>query len=337
MAQSKITDVAKLAGVGISTVSRVLNNSGYASEKTRRKVLKAVEYYRYEPNAIAKGLVQKTTCLIGVVISDILNPFYSQLVRSIESTCDIDGYSVILCNTDESIDKEKKYLKILLNKHVDGIIMAGGRGVGEKYNEHLFEAACDVPMILSNEFIEHEKIHCVYCDKEKGAYDMTNYLIGLGHKNIAHIAGYSDYKPTQDRLNGFCRAMMEKHIPVSDENVVYSDYHSAGGHAAATVLLKRAQRPTAIFASNDLMAAGVIKALQENHVSIPGEIAVVGSDNISLGELLTPGLTTINHNVYELGQYSVSTLLKLIRGEVAPKKTVLNTELIIRQSCGGRA
>lgn len=335
MARSKITDVAKLAGVGISTVSRVLNDSGYVSKETREKVLSAVAHYNYQPNSVARSLVQKSTRLVGVVISDVLNPFYSQLVRTIEETCDQYGYSVILCNSDENVIKESKSLRILLNKRVDGIIMAGGRGIGRKYNEHLFSAASEVHIVLANEFIEHEKIYCVCCDKKKGAYDMTNYLIGLKHREIVHIAGYSDYKPTRDRIEGFRSAMIEKDIPVNDENIIYSDYHASGGRAAVSELLKRSKLPTAIFASNDLMAIGAIKALQENDISVPGQIAVTGSDNISFGALMVPGLTTINHNVYELGQHSVSTLVKLIRGDNAPKKTMIDTQLIIRQSCGG--
>lgn len=335
MAQPKITDVAKHAGVGISTVSRVLNNSGYVAAATKQKVLKAIAFYNYQPNAVAKSLVQKTTTLIGVVISDILNPFYAQLVRAIEDTCDHYQYSVVLCNSDESVEKEKKYLKILLGKQVDGIIMAGGRGIGDKYNRHLFETAREVPLVLSNEFIEHENIYCVYCDKEKGAYDMTNHLIGLGHRDIVHIAGYPDYKPTHDRINGFRRAMIESGIPLYEDSVVYSNYHSQGGYETTLQLLQRKEMPTAIFASNDLMAIGAIKALQEKDVSVPRQLAVVGSDDIAFNELLTPGLTTISHNVYDLGRHSVSTLIKLMQGGEAQKKTIIDTRLIIRQSCGG--
>jgi len=334
MAQPKITDVARCAGVGISTVSRALNNSGYVAEETRQKVLEAVAYYNYQPNSVAKSLVQKSTKLVGVIISDILNPFYSQLVRAIEGMFDCYGYSVILCNTDESVDKERKYLKILQSKQVDGIIMAGGRGIGEKYNKHLFAAAAEAPMVLANEYIEHEDIWCVYCDKEKGARDMTNYLIELGHRDIVHIAGYPDYKPTHDRLNGFRRAMIENGIPVGDENVIYSDYHPAGGRRAARELLRRNKMPTAVFASNDLMAIGVIKEFRENGVSVPKDMAVVGSDDISFNELITPELTTICHNVCELGQSSSSTLIKLIRGEQTPRKKIIDTRLVIRQSCG---
>lgn len=335
MTQPKITDVARRAGVGISTVSRVLNDSGYVSKATRQKVLNAVRHYNYQPNLVARGLVQKCTRLIGLVISDILNPFYSQLARAIEDACERGGYSVVLCNTDENVRKERQYLKILLSQQVDGIIMAGGRGIGEKYNRHLLEVAGKVPLVLANEYIEHENIYCVCCDKENGAYKMTGHLIGLGHRDIVHIAGYPDYKPTLDRLNGFRKAMVENKIPVGDENVIFSDYHPSGGYNAVLSLLKREKMPTAIFASNDLMAMGVLKALRERGVSVPGQVAVAGSDDIVFNELVTPELTTISHNVDELGRLSVHTLLRLIGGDDAPRKTMIDTSLVVRQSCGG--
>lgn len=334
MAHPTITDVARMAGVAVSTVSRVLNDSGYVSEPTRRKVLDAAAQLDFQPNHIARSLVQKSTKLIGMVISDILNPFYSQLARAIENASEENGYSVVLCNTNESVEKEKQYLKILLAKRVDGIIMAGGRGLGDAYNLHLYDAAVHVPLVLSNECIDHENIYSVCCDKEAGAYEMTNYLIGLGHRDIVHIAGYRDYKPTWDRIGGFRRAMDEKGLPVDDDMIVFSDYHPAGGCQAMLELIKRTKPPTAVFASNDLMAIGALKALRENGLSVPGQVSVAGSDNIAFNELVSPALTTICHNVEELGRVSVSVLLKLMKGGGAPKTTMIDTRLVIRQSCG---
>ena len=334
MVRATITDVAKRAGVGVATVSRVLNDSGYASEKTRKKVMEAVEYCDYEPNLIAKSLAQKSTSLIGVVISDILNPFYAKLIHAIQATCDEHKYSIILCNTDESKEKEREYLGLLSSNRVNAIILAGGRGIGESYNNHLLEAARKTPIILVNESVNAEGIFCVCCDKEKGAFQMTEYLIGLGHRNIVHVAGYPNFKPTQERLAGFLSAMHKHGLPVGTDNVIYSDYHISGGYASACDILSRDVLPTAIFASNDLMAIGVMNALQENGIVIPDKMTVVGSDNILFSEFTTPSLTTIDHDVALLGEHSVRMAIALINGEIPHRHEMIDTKIIIRKSSG---
>ena len=334
MERSKITDVAKMAGVGVATVSRALNNSGYVGEKTRKKIMEAVEYYDYQPNLIARSLVQKSTALIGVVVSDILNPFYSKLIHAIQTACNEYKYSIILCNTDESTEKEKEYLSLLLNNRVNVIILAGGRGIGESYSGHLPEVAKKIPIILINEFIDADGIYCVYCDKEEGSYRMTQHLIDLGHRDIVHIAGYPDYQPTQDRLSGYLRAMKEHGLPVTDDSVIYSDYHALGGYAVGLELLKRSTLPTAVFASNDLMAIGCLNVFQENGISVPAEVSVVGSDNILFSEFVSPGLTTINHDVEALGKRSVRMMMSLINNTETEKSEIIKTDLVIRKSSG---
>jgi|LSQX01.2.fsa_nt_gb DNA-binding LacI/PurR family transcriptional regulator len=334
MVRATIEDVAKMSGVGIATVSRVLNNSGYVSEKTRKKVMAAIKHFDYQPNLIAKSLVEQSTRLIGVVISDILNPFYSKLIHAIQAECNKHQYAIIFCNTDEDSSKESKYLDLLSNNRVNVVILVGGRGFGDEYNSHLARAAKKTPIVLVNETVDIEGIYCVCCDKEQGAFKMTEHLIGLGHKDIVHIAGYPDFKPTQERLSGFANAMKKHGMPLREDSVIYSNYHISGGYAAGCELLHREALPTAVFASNDLMAIGVMNALQENGITIPREVTVVGSDNILFGDFITPSLTTIDHDVELLGKHAVEMAVSLISGVIPNNPKMIETAIIVRRSSG---
>ena len=202
-----IKDIARMANVSIATVSRVINGNGTVAQKTEKRILEIIKELNYVPNNVARSLVKQNSKTIGVVVADIMNPFYSEIIRAIQDQANIDGYSVISCNSDEDMEKEKQCIKMLLENQVSGIIFAGGRGKGDYYNQHIRDVAKKVPVVLADEFLEGENIYSIVCNKIKGAYEGVSALIELGHKRIAMINGYRDYKPSIEKLRGYKRAL----------------------------------------------------------------------------------------------------------------------------------
>lgn len=332
-----IFDIAEKSGYSISTVSRVLNNSGPVKEKTRERIMEIIEELNYVPNDIAQSLVRKSTKMLGIVVADINNPFYSQIVRGIEDETDKFGYNIILCNSDEKMVKEKKIIEILLKKQVDGIIFAGGRGKGKKYNNHIIKLSEKIPVVLANEYLRGDNIYCVTCDKKKGAYLIVKHLIELGHKNIGFINGMNDYKPSIEKYEGYKKALKEAGIELQEDKIINSDYHMNGGYESAKLLMRLPERPTAIFAANDLMAIGAIKALKSMNFKVPEDVAVAGFDDIALNEYFDPTLSSVDQNLYKLGSQAVLLMDKIFKqSSDIKKKNILETVVKLRESTGDK-
>lgn len=325
-----IKDVARRAGVSVTTVSRVLNNSPHPiSPETRRKVLEAVAELGFCPNAAARSLQLNETRTIGLMLPDVANPYYSGIVRGIEDVAHHEGYTIILCNTDRSRERTLKYLRVLREKRVDGVIFMGG-GVVEDAKEDRFFQQEDIPTVVIGR--HSGPFPSVQIDNSEAAKRAVLHLMARGYRHIACIAGPPSSTTTRDRLAGYYQALAENGLEHDPLWVVYADFTPGGGYKAVQELLKRRPRPTALFVHNDLMAVGAIKALAEEGLVIPKEIAIVGFDDIPLASYVIPTLTTVRVPVYEMGATAMRLLRDLLVGQPVPEVTILPVELIVRES-----
>lgn len=328
-----IKDIAKMANVSIATVSRVINNKAEGiRQDTRERILSIIKEYEYQPNTIARSMITKKTSTIGLVIPDIRNPFFPELVRGVEDFCKTKKYSVFLCNTDGDQKREKEYLNLLKEKNVDGIIYTYAYVGASKRLEDFIDKS-KIPIVLLDRGDVANSFSGVYIDNKKAGYLATEHLIGLSHKKIGCITGPDFVQNSQDRLTGYMKALVDNGITVNKQWIKLGNYQLEGGYAAAKKLLTE-QEVTAIFAFNDLMAFGVYQAAYELGVRIPEELSIVGFDNIKYNQLLTPKLTTIEQPTYEMGKIAADLLFNQIRigSKVETKTMYLEPKLIVKES-----
>ncbi len=326
-----IKDVANLAGVHPSTVSRVINNDSRISEKTKNKVLLIIKKLGYTPNAIARGLKTKRTNTLGMLIPDITNPFFAEIARGVEDAANKNNFNVILCNTDDKLKKERTYLEILRGKRVDGLIL-GTAHIRDKSILELEKKK--FPYILVSRNIEGLDKNCVIVDDVAGGIIVTEYLIKLGHRRIAHITGPLKTRSALNRLKGYKLALKKYEIEYRDELAGQGDFRIKGGYQVMKRFLKLPEPPTAIFAANDLLALGAIQVILKKKYHIPEDFCIIGFDDIRLASFVYPPLTTIRQPMLEMGAIAVKMLLKIIEeGEFNQRKIVLKPKLIIRESC----
>ena len=323
-----IKDIANLAGVSIATVSKVINGKDQnISDKTRNKVLEIVEREGYIPNGVAKSLKIRRTKTIGLIMPDVTNPFFADLARGAEDAAQKKGYSLILCNTDNKMKKEEKYLSVLKEKMVDGIIMTSS----ENNLTSQFKRP-RVPMVLVDRDISADKnIGRITVDSEKASYDATAYLIGQGCRNIGFISSRKTNRPSVDRLRGYKRALKENGLQLEEHKIFLDSYSVESGVKGALTLLL-AGHIDGICCGNDLIAMGAMKALQEKGIRIPHDIKIIGFDDIYIAQYMNPPLTTIKQPIYELGQEAVRMLVSIIEKKDIKLKKILNHELIKRGS-----
>lgn len=325
-----IKDVAKLAGVSVATVSRVLNKNTNVKEETARKVLDVIKKTGYQPNAIARSLKIKNTRSIGIMIPDISSHYFPEVVRGIEDIANKNNYNVILCNTDLDRDKEKQYLDILVEKQVDGIIYMSNTITNELANK--FEKIDTEVVLIST---DHSNITSITIDNVKAAYDAVKYIISKGYKDIAFIGGsMTDPNAGLPRYNGYIKALCEAGISINKDFILEGNYRFESGYKCTKKLLSLEKKPQAIFSASDEMAIGVIRAVKELGYSIPDDLAVVGFDNIDMAKMVYPSLTTISQPLYDMGVIGMKLLTKKINKEKIDKnKIILQHKLIERESC----
>ncbi|MCX7694801.1 MAG: LacI family transcriptional regulator [Caloramator sp.] len=325
-----IKDVAKKANVGVGTVSRVINNHPSVSENIRKRVLEAIEELDYKPNAIARSLKINSTKTIGVIIPDISSAFYPEIVRGIEDVAKDYNYTIILFNTDLKLLKEKDALNIIKEKKADGILFISNT-VSKNLKKELKKVG--IPIVLVSTKDEEGEFHNVIIDNEIAAYEAVRYLIKLGHKRIAMIAGMkNDPNAGIPRLEGYKRALKESNIEFDENLIFYGNYKFKSGYEAMKNIIKLKDKPTAIFAASDTMAVGAASCAMQMGFKIPEDISIVGFDGIELAEYFYPSITTIKQPRYDMGRKGMETLLKLINGEEAPKNIVMDFELVERKS-----
>jgi LacI family transcriptional regulator len=327
-----IQDVAKLAGVAPITVSRVINNSGYTSEETRVRVEAAITTLGYIPNTLARGLRSKRTHTLALVMTDITNPFFTQIARGVEDSASRLGYTVIYCNTDESEDKEDKYINILLQKQVDGILLVPA--CSNSKSVKLLHSN-DIPVVLLDRTIPDVQTDLVRSDSEGGAYQLIKQLIEVGHNSIVTITGPQEVSTSSDRVSGYQRAMAEAGLE-NLARVYYGTYMQTSGYELAREASALNPPPTAIFGTNNFISIGVLKALRDIGLSVPEDVSVVGFDDLPPSLVVDPILTVASQPAYAMGAQATELLLKRISGELPEgnQEIILPTELIMRRSSG---
>lgn len=330
---ASIKDVAKLANVSTATVSRVLRNAGNVTEETKRRVLEAIEALNYQPNVLGRYLRRMETETVLVIVPDITNPFFSKVLRGIEAVALERGYQVLLGDTQNDVQLEEQYLNVLPQKQVDGMIFLTAR----TRKELMEEMSRQFPIVLACEYLEGTDIPTVSIDNISSARKATEHLIGLGHRRIAHLTGPMDVILSRDRLRGYYQALAQHDIDVDASLVQEGDFSFESGYNVTLKLLALEKPPTAIFAANDAMAIGAIKAVRHRGGRVPDDVAVVGFDDIQMASIFEPGVTTIAQPMFDIGKQAMKLLLQLIDGEeVERRQFVLPDRLVIRESCGGK-
>jgi LacI family transcriptional regulator len=335
---STISDVARLAGVSAMTVSRVTNNSGYTSRETRERVEAAIAELGYVPNALARQLRSKRTKTLALVVSDISNPFFTTIARGVEDVAVRHGFSVMYCNTDESETEEAQYLLMLIERQVDGVLLVPARSSGSSLR---LLKAHGMPVVALDRRVSSRHVDSVRCDSEAAAYALTRHLIELGHRRIAVLTGRRAISTSVDRVAGCRRALEEEGLALGDELVRYGGFNfgklnQADGHHMATEMLALPNRPTAIFAANNFIAFGVIRALREAGLRVPDDMSVVAFDDLPEEWVSEPFLTVAAQPAYEIGRRAAAILLDRLAGGRAGdgEDVVLPFELILRRSSG---
>jgi LacI family transcriptional regulator len=327
-----LKDVAKLAGVGLGTASRVLNNHPSVTEETRKAVQEAMKTLSYQPNAIARSLKMNSTMTVGIVIPDISSAFFPEIVRGIEDIANQCQYNIILSNTDLDFDKEKDALNMFHEKKVDGVLFISNTvssSTMEKFKE------MNIPVVLVATRDKEGVLPSVTIDNEKAAYEAVDYLCGLGHKKIAMIAGlFDDPNAGIPRLQGYIRALSENGLRFDKDLIQQGDYGYKSGYDSIRELLDKNIVPTAVFAASDLMAIGASRAMLERGLRIPEDISIIGFDGVEAAEFFYPAITTMSQPRYEMGAEGMRLLTKLMnKEEIEEKNVLLEFELIERESC----
>ncbi|WP_047152255.1 LacI family DNA-binding transcriptional regulator [Aneurinibacillus tyrosinisolvens] len=326
----RIVDVAKKANVSTATVSRVLSKPETVKKETTQKVLEAIEKLNYQPNALARQLRRSETKTILVVVPDITNPFFSKVLRGIESIAVAKGYQVLLGDAGNDVERENGYLNILRQKKADGMILLTAR----MDSSIVEEMAQEYPVVLACEYIDGSKIPTVSIDNVSSARKATEYLIKLGHKRIGFISGPMNVVLGKDRLKGFYQAMTRYNLTVESFLVQEGDFSYESGFNMMMKFLALNDLPTAVFAANDEMAFGAIKAIKSKGLRVPHDISVVGFDDIKFSSIFEPALTTISQPAFEIGSEATRLLIRLInREEIQREQYMLEDQLIIRDSC----
>lgn len=304
-------DVARAAAVSITTVSHVINDTRFVSDDIRARVLAAAEALRFVPSALARSLKTNRTRTIGVIVPNSSNPYFAEVVRAVEDGCFDANFNLILCNSDDDASKEAKYLRVLAERQVDGLLVMSSRG--ERRHEEILRDR-RLPIVLVDREVEGLAADVVEVDHELGGLLAARHLLELGHREIACITGPLELSSARQRLEGFRRALREAGLRPDRKREVVADFSGAGGFAAMQALLAAKRRPTAVFACNDLMAFGAMSAASSAGLAIPQQLSVIGFDDIALAALASPPLSTVAQPKAELGALAAHMLLARIGG-----------------------
>jgi LacI family transcriptional regulator len=327
-----IRDVASRAGVSTMTVSRVLNNSGYVSQDARQRVEAAVAELGYVPNTLGLSLRFKRTKTLALVLTDITNPFFTTIARGVEDAASDRGFTVILCNTDESETEQARYLNSLLGKRVDGILLVPARSAPGPV---LWLQKRGMPVVVLDRRVPEAVADVVRCDSEAGAYELTRLLLDLGHRRIAMLGGPLHVSTARDRVAGFTRAYLDAGIDTAPL-ILNAPYSMAGGADMMKQVLRAAPRSTAVFAGNNFIAIGAFRAAREAGICVPDDLAMVAFDDLPESIVLDPFLTVAAQPAYEMGRKATELLLARLAGEGSPEpqEILLPTEIVVRRSSG---
>lgn len=330
-----IKDVAKLANVSPSTVSRVLADSNRISQPTKERVRKAMEELDYYPNFLARSLITRASRTLGLVLSRpadsaFSNPFFPAILRGISQVTQSRQYNLLLVTTENPVEEEEQCLRMFSEKRVDGLILLTPR-TNDLLIRSLTRVNC--PFIVAGR-ATGKGCHSVNNDNIKAAYTAVSHLLSLGHRRIALLNGPESYTFCQDRYLGYCQALEDAGIPVESRLVRHGALTQEDGKKLTTLLLEQSPAPTAIFAVDDVMAFGVYKAASELGLTIPQDLSVVGFNDDPLASMVEPSLTTVKIPIMEMGNAAADMLIQLLEGGAPPPEFILASELVIRASCG---
>ncbi len=330
-----IRDVAKGAGVCISTVSNALNNKWYVSATTKARILKVAKKLDYHPSGIARSLVRRKTDNIGFVLYRnperlFSNPFYGRIVDGVEEQVLTQGYNLLISAFDIG-SKDRALPKLIRERNVDGLILAGA--ISDDFISILRKEG--FPLVLVDNYLENEKINCVVINNRHGAFEAVDYLFKLGHKRIGFLCGPLLHISNQERFKGYKLRLDELGITYNKSIVAQGDNTIEGGYNAMQKLLKKSSGISAVFACNDAMAIGAMRAIREKGLKIPNDISLMGFDDIEMAANTQPPLTTIKVPKEEMGRVAARVLLNELEGvgQKAGLRIVMPAELVIRQSC----
>lgn len=326
-------DISKKANVSLSTVSAVINQSAYVSPELTKRVQDAIAELNYRPNAVARSLKKKSTNTIGVIVTDILNPFYPPMIKGIEDVAFDHNFNVILCNTSNEHRRISTYLELMLEKQIDGLLLAN-----IATTEDLKE-------------IEKTGLKYVLINRKPPFYDKNfvginnilstelavNHLVGQGYKRIAFFGGNLKINTARERRSGFISCMNQNGLEVDPTLIFEGEYTLESGYTNVKKMLKDVDAlPDAICAVSDVVAFGVIKGLREAGIRVPEDIAVIGNDNSAFSENFLVPLSSVDHSTYEMGKLSMELLLQIIKEkhEITPRQIILTPSLVVRESCG---
>jgi LacI family transcriptional regulator len=332
---ASITEVAKLAGVSIATASRVVSESDYpVSPATRERVLEAARTLDYVPNALARGLLKSRVPVVGVIVHDITDPYFSEVVRGVEDGATAAGYLVITCSTERDPDRERSYVRLLRSMQAAAVVFAGSGtddpDLNEELGRHLASMQADGAAVV------HLSPHAlgepeVGVDNAAGIASMIGALVGLGHRRIAFLAGPRSLLVARLRLDGYRRGLGDAGIDLDEGLVVHTSFDREGGALAVDTLLAGSASFTAICCANDLLALGALGRLAALGIAVPGDVSVAGFDDISVAAITAPSLSTVRLPLRELGRRGFEHADRLLSGTPSIP-VVLPTQLVLRDS-----
>lgn len=329
----RMKDVARRAGVGVMTVSRVINNSGYVSAETRARVEAAIAELNYKPNALARGLRSSRTNTLAFVIGDIVNPFWGIVIKGAQQVAREAGFHLIFCNTGNSFAEQREYLELVVQRQVDGILMTplpGNRQIVHWLRER------EIPLVAIDSRIEGEAVDTVRCDSEQGAYEMTRLLIQWGHQRIALLSGPLSFWAMRVRVDGYLRALKEAGLS-GEERIFSGAFEGASGYQMAHDALAQAgERPTALFATSNYLGWGALRYVRDQGMRVPEDITVTSFDELPAELFFDPFLTLVSQPAFEMGRQAVELMLERVNAEQSgePREVVLPIEIIVRSSSG---
>jgi LacI family transcriptional regulator len=327
-----ILDVARMAGVSKSTVSRFLNEAGPVNAKTADKIRVAISELKYSPNYFAQGMRTSRTRTIGIVIPDYANPFYPELLKGIEIRARESGYMTQICNTDMDAETEYDRLNELVRRQIDGIVLCSYNRIPRDL-AYLADIAKQIPVVIMDPVVKNESLSYVITDGYTGTVNAVSYLVSLGRKRIAYIKGPDRLYVTKERCLGYRDALTANGLEYRDELVYAADFSMESGYRAAEHFHQDGLHLDALMAATDLMAIGAIKYFNQAGIDVPGQVAVVGFDNISLCEIIVPSLSTIAQPIGALGRAAAEIIIDSIEtGKIKKRRVVMDCELVIRDS-----
>jgi LacI family transcriptional regulator len=330
-----IRQVALRAGVSVTTVSHALNGTRFVSDDARAKVEEAAHALGYVPSEVARWLKQNTTRTLGMLVPNNSNPYFAEIIRGVERHCYGAGYSLLLCNSDDDAQRQTDHLRVLVERRVDGLVLVAS---GE---DAQIVACCKnlrLPLVIVDREIDRIAADLVEVDHAVGGELATAHLLALGHARVACIGGPAKLRPSRQREAGWRLALSKVGVKPRADELVRGDFGPQGGAAALTRLLSSARPPSAVFVCNDLMAIGALHAAHAAGVNVPGDLSVVGFDDIELAAFTTPGLTTVAQPKEAIGTAAVKLLLERLRdGRSEPRRLILQPELRLRASSAAPA